>query len=87
VEKGLRALVTRDWKYTYHAGDGSEKLYLLREDPGEERDLISTHPEKAGEMKDELFSILRTLSSVDTTQDGEMDEVTKNALRALGYVQ
>ncbi len=87
VEKGIRALVTRNWKYTYHAGDGSEKLFLLREDPGEEHDLLSTHPEKAGEMKEELLSIMRSLASVDTTQAGEMDAETRNALRALGYVQ
>jgi hypothetical protein len=79
------------WKLVYvpTRNGASRRLYDLRSDPGEERDLSAIEPEKA----DELQVLLDTIRLNDTRATGaantESPEITpemEEKLRALGYL-
>ena len=75
----LYALREADWKLIF--GPNPE-LYDLREDPGEERDLYGSHPERVEEMRGRLLALS---SENRMARQVAMDEETVEALRSLGY--
>ena len=46
-----KAVRSGNWKLVWNDRDHQEFLYNLQEDPGEELNLVSVHPDKADEMK------------------------------------
>ncbi len=66
------------------------QLYDLASDPGEERNLITSHPEEAERLKQVLFTrYYRDVSDVHRldVEASSLDEATIENLRALGYIQ
>lgn len=87
----LRALYEGDYKYIW-ASDGMHELYNLNQDPRELNNLIERMPERAREMEEALEKELgpwvpssENAYPGDTTH--EIDAGTKEALKALGYLQ
>ena len=53
-EPNVNAIRTDDWKYIKNTHDDSEELYNLKDDPNEEKNLISIKKAKADEMRSEM---------------------------------
>ena len=53
-EPNVNAIRTDDWKYIKNTHDDSEELYNLKDDPNEEKNLISIKKGKADEMRSEM---------------------------------
>lgn len=76
---------TNDWKYT-RAEDGTEQLYDLSADPGEETNLADEGPEELHELRERLEGHLEELSeNTDDLGRVDMDDTVKQRLRDLGY--
>ncbi|MCB9665441.1 MAG: sulfatase [Alphaproteobacteria bacterium] len=70
------------------SGEDREEVYDLRADPGEWIDLSGTPPEGAAAARALLEAMeARLVPGAIHTEGVERDPVTKEALRALGYVQ
>jgi arylsulfatase A-like enzyme len=73
-------------------GDPREELYNVKEDPEERTDLSQQNPEKIKEFKRQYARMLessRDLSAkfiIGNQSRPELDEATKEQLKALGYV-
>jgi arylsulfatase A-like enzyme len=77
-----------DWSFLFDGTDESTALYDLREDPGEQEDVIDEHPER----RDEFLAVLESrLDRIDETSAGvsvpavEESAGVEERLRALGY--
>ncbi|PXF26250.1 MAG: hypothetical protein CXX67_07780, partial [Thaumarchaeota archaeon] len=57
-EPNVNAIRTDDWKYIKNTHDDSEELYNLKDDPNEEKNLISIKKGKADEMRSEMNRVL-----------------------------
>jgi arylsulfatase A-like enzyme len=68
-------------------GDGAEELYDLGADPYERRNLAEDRPEDLARMRLALEELLRARAAEGPIPGQEIDEETREALRALGYVQ
>ena len=83
----------RDEEYKYiKASDERNELYNIVQDPGETRNVIEDHPEKAKELRSKLDDFLGSfdvpeLKEEDETAVEQMDIETLEALKALGYVR
>ncbi len=85
-DRELRAIRAEDHKYIW-ASDGRDELYDIRADPGEKENLISMQPEKAQELRQMLEEWLRGFTSYQAEEGAmEMDEITRERLRGLGYI-
>lgn len=49
---------TGEWKFIKYLYDESEELYLLRDDPKEEHNVITKYPQKASELRAELYRLV-----------------------------
>jgi arylsulfatase A-like enzyme/Tfp pilus assembly protein PilF len=71
------------WKYIH----GPEpELYDVSQDGAEATNLISTHPDVAAELRDELLALLAEGKSAAHSLFAEPDNETAARLEALGYV-
>ncbi len=82
--RGLRAWEENGWRLVVGERD---RLFRLEEDPGEERDLASSHPEILARMKERLLQEWeeRRRSSF-ASQERNLSPTDVRALRSLGYV-
>ncbi len=69
----------------------SEELYDWRNDPGEQTDLIESHPEIAAELREQLRSQLNNLnrqaSTMSKPKAADMSPRNIARLRSLGYIR
>jgi len=73
-------------KLIHHAGKGRSELYDLGRDPDEQRDL-SGDPEAGLDAAHELLAASwAQLQTADEAPELELDETTRERLRALGYL-
>lgn len=85
-DRELRAIRTEDYKYIW-ASDGRDELYNIRVDPQEKENLISTQPEEAQELRQMLEEWLKGFTPYEAEEGAvEMDEITRERLRGLGYI-
>lgn len=85
-DRALRAIRTEGYKYIW-ASDGRDELYNIRADPEEKENLISTQPEKAQELRQMLEGWLRGFPPYEAEEEAmELDEITRERLRGLGYI-
>jgi arylsulfatase A-like enzyme len=82
-ELPMRAVLSGDWKLIEFP-DHSE-LYMLRSDPHEREDLARGFPARVEELRHQLPP-LRIQSDRVYRRDSPLDPMTRNALRALGYL-
>jgi len=90
----LRGLRTERFKYVMTLNskgntDVGDAFFDLQDDPGETRTAFDTHPEEAIRHRNLLAALIQEISTyaperVDTI---EVDEATRERLRALGYVE
>lgn len=85
-DRELRAIRAEDHKYIW-ASDGRDELYDIRADPQEKENLISMQLEKAQELRQMLEEWLRGFTPYQAEEEAmEMDEITRERLRGLGYI-
>lgn len=86
---GGEAPSTYPGSWIWKSGPAAEELYHLEDDPGERHNLVAELPELAARMREELEQ-LRGLDRAPSAGKGkkeEMDQDTKERLRALGYIE
>jgi arylsulfatase A-like enzyme len=73
---------------------GQDLLYDLAADPGETRDIAAERPEALREMRARMQSVIASLdlpaldAPLAVGEDApELDEATRERLRALGYME
>ncbi|MCX6639840.1 MAG: sulfatase [bacterium] len=82
-----------DWKYIETNPENPsrrppQQLFNLKDDPSEQHNLVDSLPTKLAEMQlllKEKYHIIQ--STKETAVEGQLDDATKDRLRALGYVQ
>jgi choline-sulfatase len=77
------ALRAPPWKYVYWE-DGSEELYDLGDDPKETRNVASSEPARVSRLRARVEDHL--LPALGSRMTPQLDRHTRDALRALGYV-
>jgi len=81
----LLAYRTQEWKYIHST---RPELFNIKEDPGELENLATTRSDIAQMMDEELKSfLLRIQPETDKDTSIETDEVIKQTLMSLGYLQ
>jgi len=76
---------TSEWKYVREE-DGTERLYNLRTDPTERKNLVDESPEKLEELRECLRDHQQMLDeTADDLGEVTMEEEVKQRLRDLGY--
>lgn len=80
-----RSLIKGKWKLIYipHPEEDQFELYDLENDPGESNNLVNQEKEKASELKEKLFELLRPQSNEGKTV---LTERSRKLLRKMGYV-
>ncbi len=87
-ETGLYAIRQAGWKLILNVHTGAVELYNLRQDPREATNCASTVPLMASKLEAQLRSHLqRTEASFPSQAEIEVDHLTLDRLRALGYVE
>jgi arylsulfatase A-like enzyme len=87
--RGNRNVVVRrdQWKAIWNADTDSMELYSLDTDPGEQLDLSTEEPELTARFQHQAESWLEACRADSfSPEDNELDETTKEQLRALGYL-
>jgi arylsulfatase A-like enzyme len=69
------------------SGEGIEELYDLDADPRELHNLAAERPEATALIRDQLERMIAIRSSGRAVVEQAIDDETREALRALGYVQ
>ncbi len=85
--RSLRAVRTPTEKYI-RAADGTEELYAVATDPGEQADLAATHPERVQALRAWLDGWEANLTRPEVrANDRELDPDLRQRLQDLGYLQ
>jgi arylsulfatase A-like enzyme len=79
-----RAVRTDRFKLYYDRYSGHEELYDLLSDPGEQQNIIESHPEVAESLREKLKEWMATERGRPSRI--ELSEKEKESLRALGYL-
>ena len=88
AEPGIRGIRQGDWKYLRTLGDpAGDRLFDLRSDPGERRNLAGEYPEVAEDLARRLDRFLAAAPTEMRPELEEVNEETLDELRALGYVE
>jgi len=91
LERELRCLYADGWKFILN-GNGRDELYDLRQDPGEERNLIEKEPAVASRMRKVLVEWAKSRKKIQgdgrSIRDSrnEADEEILDKLKGLGYI-
>jgi len=84
--RSLRSVIQGEYKLIV-GSDQVRELYQLADDPGELRNLIEAEPEVGRKLDKALDALLKSLpTAVELTDAPELDQETRDQLRALGYV-
>jgi len=86
--KGKHLALRKDGKkliYVPGHPDAPLELYDLVEDPGEETDLISVHPDIAREMFQQLKELMTRMTDSPSESEG-IDQQAEAILKSLGYI-
>jgi arylsulfatase A-like enzyme len=67
--------------------DGTEELYDLTSDAGEQSDLSTEQADIAGSLRQKVEGEVRSADIAELLQQTDVDASTQEALRALGYVE
>lgn len=78
-----RILIRLPWKYVFWPQTQEEFLYNTENDPYEEKNIISSHPDIAQDMKRRLLQIIEKDKNIPRP---DYDEKVASALKALGYM-
>ena len=86
--RGYRSWYRFPWKFVLYS-DGSDALFRLDEDPGEEHDVSSAEPTVAASLKRDLEEFVSSIEPFVSRPRGRQqpNEDVLKRLRALGYVQ
>lgn len=87
----IKAIIGEDlkWKYILNVENKHEELYDLENDPSEQNNLIDERPEIAENLREELSKRIEEngrLAESYFTSAAELENETKEALKALGYI-
>jgi len=85
-DRSLRAIRTEEYKLV-RGSDGSRRLYDLRTDPGETRDVTADEPETVARLERRLDQWLHTIEQADTDGSVSIEGQRKAQLEQLGYLQ
>jgi arylsulfatase A-like enzyme len=82
-----RMFQTSDWKLVFipDGKGGISRLYDLKSDPGETRDVAESHSQVVARLRTQLAEIMATERG-SLTRDRSLTEEQKQRLRALGYL-
>ena len=87
--KGWRVWIDGRWKFVEELGVGNH-LYDLQADPGEQRDRVAELPARAAALSARMNSYRSGISRPRpdaARSERPVDEATRRALQALGYLQ
>ncbi len=86
-DRSLCAVRTARHKYVVGT-DGSEALYDLERDPGENDDRLAREPERAAEMRARLAGWQGSFTAAAPTEPAEeLDDEIRRRLQDLGYIE
>ena len=85
LQRTIRAVRTERYKYV-RGSDGSEELYDVVADPGEEHDRSADEPERATELDTTLTDWLSSFEQAETAETVTVDQATEQRLSDLGYM-
>jgi arylsulfatase len=85
-ENHWTALANRKWKYIFHAFDGTEQLFDLENDPGEEKDLapLSAHADELKKWRQRMVAHLEERGP-EWVKDGKLMIRKKRYLLSPNY--
>jgi len=83
----LRCIRTGDWKYIFTVDSAAEELYNVKDDPLEEKNLITEKKETAIMLKKDLFRWMKDEGRGRSKKKPVLDEAAREKLRSLGYLQ
>ena len=82
-----RALYQDDWKLM-RSSQGSQMLFDLSSDPAESANVLAEHPDRARRMNERLDRYFSSLPPPGPEPPPrELDAETREALRAVGYLE
>ncbi len=81
-----RAVRSGRWKLLIDDVGGTPRLFDLASDPGETVDVATDHPETVAALLAHLAAVDARRVFATPVDRGELDESTRDQLRALGYV-
>jgi arylsulfatase A-like enzyme len=82
-----RAIRTRRDKFIWHSDEGNE-LYDLATDPGEDNNLVDSDSARADALRRQLFDWLADVEKFEPEhQDPELDDMMRQQLQGLGYIE
>ena len=84
-DRRLKSVQVGDMKLI-EADRGPVELYDLGADPGETRNLAAERPDLVAELRQRLEAFAGEWTPAATTEEPILDEETREALRALGYL-
>lgn len=85
---GLYAIRQADWKLILNVHTGAVELYDLRQDPRETTNCANAAPLIASNLEAQLRSHVQRIEASQSSQaEIEVDHLTMDRLRALGYVE
>lgn len=86
AKNGRVAIRGTRWKYI--ARNGTEELYDLKEDRGEQNNLADKEPELVAEFRERKRNFMNQIDDNTLTQDdSDIDDELQSRLQSLGYVE
>lgn len=82
----LHALLENSYKLIYKPQDETFKLFNIKKDPGERKDLASEESNITARMRDKLLRKINDMQNVQRTLNITPDKETIRRLKALGYI-
>lgn len=76
-----------EWKLIVHGDNEADQLYNLNKDPGEQTNVIESHPEQERRLRKKLDTHRQLVESTrtDDVERPDVNEDVKERLRRLGY--
>jgi arylsulfatase A-like enzyme len=82
----FKSVIQGDWKYIYDFLNNAEELYNLREDPKETTNLINNSPSSLAQLRKIMREYVKSAMAVGNPQFKPIDKITREQLKALGYI-
>jgi arylsulfatase A-like enzyme len=85
--ENFMSIRTNEWKFIYDFNNQTEKLYNLKEDPKETKNVVNEEPEIAENLKLKLSRWMsKAWEKLSEPEKAEISEEMKEKLKALGYL-